>query len=66
MEMKFEFGDRLFWGILIFIGAIFLWLGILERFAPIWIGAVVGFIAGGLFIFYGPGERAESEKGAKS
>jgi hypothetical protein len=63
--MKFEFGDRLFWGILIFLAFLFLWLGIFEKFAPLWVGAVLGFITGVLFVFFGPGGKAKSEKGAR-
>lgn len=40
-------GNWLFWGIIAWIGFIFIWVGTLERFAPIWVGAIIGF-----FIFF--------------
>ena len=42
-----EFGDRLFWGIMVFIGINLIWLGLLEDILPMWVGAIVGII--GLF-----------------
>jgi hypothetical protein len=63
--VKLEFGDRLFWGIMIFIGSLFLWIGVFETFAPLWVGAVLGFITGVLFVVLGPGRKVKSEKGAR-
>lgn len=40
-----EFGDRLFWGIMVFIGINLFWLGALEDYLPMWVGAIVGIIA---------------------
>lgn len=37
--------DRIFWGIIAFIGVIFLWLGRLEEFIPFWIGVIVAVLA---------------------
>ena len=39
------FGDRLFWGIMSFIGINLFWLGMLEDYLSIWFGAVVGLAA---------------------
>jgi len=39
------FGDRLFWGIMVFIGINLFWLGMLEEYLPMWVGAIVGIIA---------------------
>jgi len=47
-------GDRLFWGIVILIGILFLWLGLLEKFVPIWVGVVLGFFALFVMLKYGP------------
>ncbi len=57
-----EFGDRLFWGIMIFIGINLLWLGLLENYVSMWVGAVVGLI--GLFaaIKYIPKPKTEDTK----
>lgn len=59
-------GDRLFWGIVILIGILFLWLGLLEKFVPIWVGIILGFFALFAMLKYGPRpkERGEGEKGA--
>jgi len=40
-----EFGDRLFWGIMIFIGINLFWLRFLEEYLPIWVGGIVGIVA---------------------
>lgn len=49
-----EFGDRLFWAIMIFLGVMFFWLGILEANIPLWIGAISGAVFGLAFVKYGP------------
>jgi uncharacterized membrane protein HdeD (DUF308 family) len=54
-----EFGDRLFWGIMMFLGFISLWLGIFEAYSPLWLGAALGAVAAVLFIKFGPGTRAD-------
>ena len=61
-----EWGDRLFWGMVFFIGIIFLWVGLLERFVPLWVGAIVGFFALFAMLKYGPRpkEKEEERKGA--
>lgn len=38
-------GDRIFWGIVIFIFICLFWLKCLERFLPMWFGAIVAMIA---------------------
>ncbi len=38
------FGDRLFWGIMVFIGINLFWLGVLEEYLPMWVGAIVGIM----------------------
>ena len=62
IQMKLEFGDRLFWGILIFIAFLFLWLGIFEKYSPLWVGVFLGGIAGTSFVLFGPGGRRDSVK----
>jgi len=49
-----EFGDRLFWGIMIFIGINLFWLGVLQKFVPIWVGTIIGILAAVAFIIYCP------------
>ncbi len=55
-------GNWLFWGVLAFVGIIFLWLGLLEQFLPLWPGAVIGFIVFLLLFIYGPRVREEEEQ----
>jgi hypothetical protein len=55
-------GNWFFWGVLTFIGIIFLWLGLLEQFLPLWPGAVIGFIVFLLLFIYGPRVREEEEQ----
>jgi predicted small integral membrane protein len=55
-------GNWFFWGVLTFIGINFLWLGLLEQFLPLWLGAVIGFIVFLLLFIYGPRVREEEEQ----
>lgn len=55
-------GDRIVWGIFAFIATIFLWLGLLERFVPLWVGAIIGVIAFIAIFKYGPPIREEEEE----
>lgn len=54
-----EFGDRLFWAIMIFIGITLFWVGVLETFIPLWTGAILGAVAGVAFINFGPHSKFE-------
>jgi len=59
-----EFGDRLFWGIIIFIGVNLLWLGLLANTISMWVGTIVGVLACLAVIRYGPRPKTEeSERG---
>jgi hypothetical protein len=56
-------GNWLFWSILAFIGINFLWLGWLEMYIPLWVGALIGsgvFLA---LLIYGPREQEEGQEG---
>ena len=59
-------GNRLFWGLIFFFGFHLIWLGILERFAPVWIATIIG----GIFVFYmlkyGPRPKEKGEGGKKT
>ncbi|MCB2191281.1 MAG: hypothetical protein KQI62_06930 [Deltaproteobacteria bacterium] len=57
-----EFGDRLFWGIMIFLAFISLWLGALEAYTPLWLGIVLGAVAGVLFVKFGPTPRTDEDE----
>ena len=62
MLPRMTWGNWLFWGIIAFVGVILLWLGILERFVPLWIGAVVAFILFLALFKYGPRPKEEEEE----
>ena len=62
MLPRMTWGNWLFWGIMAFIGVILLWLGILERFIPLWIGAVLAFVLFLALFKYGPRPREEEEE----
>ena len=55
--------DWIVWGIFSFIGTIFLWLGLLERFLPLGVGAIVGVILFIALLKFGPRiEEIEEEE----
>jgi len=58
-----ELGDRIFWGVIFFIGVILIWLGVLEKFIPLWVGVIVGIFVFLAFLMYGlrPIEEKERE-----
>ena len=45
--------DRLFWGILGFIGIHFVWLALLEAHSPLWIGTALAAVAFAWFVARG-------------
>lgn len=55
-------GNWRFWGIIAWIGTIFIWIGVLERFAPIWVGAIIGFLIFIAIYKYGPRPKEEAEE----
>jgi len=61
--VRMTWGNWLFWGILVFVGINFLWLGLLEEFVPLWVGTVVGFIIFLAMLIFGPREKEEEEEG---
>jgi predicted small integral membrane protein len=56
------FGDRLFWGIMSFIGVNLFWLGVLEEYLSIWFGAVLGVVALFSAIMYLPRPKTEESQ----
>jgi hypothetical protein len=59
---RMTWGNWLFWGILVFVGINFLWLGLLEQYIPQWVGALIGLIAFLGLLIYGPREKEASEE----
>lgn len=45
--------ERLFWSLAIFIGVVFIWLGLIEDLLPIEVGGIVAAIGGLWFFFFG-------------
>lgn len=39
---------------MLFVGVIFVWLGLLERFIPLWVGTAAGVAAFLALLIYGP------------
>ncbi len=61
MLPRMTWGNWLFWAILAFVGTIFLWLGLLERFLPLLVGAITGFVIFLALFKYGPRPKEEEE-----
>ena len=55
-------GNWRFWGIMAWIGTIFIWIGVLERFAPVWVGAIIGLVVCLALIKYGPRPTEKEEE----
>ena len=62
MLPQMTWGNWLFWGIMAFVGIILLWLGLLERFMPLWVGGVVAFFVFLALFIYGPRPQEEEEE----
>jgi len=60
-----EFGDRLFWGVMVFIGINLFWLGTLEEYLPMWVGAAVGIMGLLATIRFVPKPRPEESNGGE-
>ena len=62
MLPRMTWGNWLFWGIMAFVGVILLWLGVLEKFVPLWIGAIAAFALFLALFKYGPRPKEEEEE----
>lgn len=51
---RLTWGNWIFWGVITFIGVNFLWLGLIEKYIPQWVGAVIGLFIGFILFRYGP------------
>ena len=61
MIPRLSTGSWRFWGIMAFCGVNFFWLGLLERFAPWWVGMIIGIVVMIVIIRYGPRPVEEEE-----
>ena len=55
-------GNWLFWGIMTWIGIVFIWIGVLERFAPVWVGVIIGLVAFLVIFRKGPRPTEKEEE----
>jgi predicted small integral membrane protein len=56
------FGDKLFWGIMLFIGINLFWLGVLEDHIPLWLAPIVGVIGTLSVIKFVPPPKSEGSQ----
>lgn len=54
MLPKMTTGNWIFWGVMVWLGVNFLWLGLLESYIPQYVGAIVATLAAAAVIRYGP------------
>ena len=59
MLPRMTWGNWLFWGIMAFVGIFLLWVGVLELFIPLWVGAIVALIVFIALLAWGPREQQE-------
>jgi len=53
-------GNWVFWGIIVWIGVMFIWLGLVP-FLPAWIGAIIATVLAFVTFKFGPRPKAEEE-----
>ncbi len=54
-------GNWIFWAVMAFIGFNLIWLGLVERFIPQWVGLIVALSIALAIVKNGPREREEEE-----
>lgn len=54
-------GNWIFWASMVFIGFNLIWLGLVERFVPQWVGTIIGLFIFLAIVKYGPREKEEEE-----
>jgi hypothetical protein len=59
MLPRMKMGDWLFWAIITWIFSNFIWLRFVEKFVPMWVGAVVATILAVALFKFGPRPREE-------
>jgi len=57
-------GDWIFWAVIAVLGVNLIWLGVLEKYAPLWVGWIIGAGIAFFLLKYGPrvGEGEEEEE----
>ena len=54
-------GTWFFMAVLVWIGFNFLWLGVVEKYVPMWVGAIIATLLAIAVFKYGPRPREEEE-----
>ena len=62
MLPRMTWGNWLFWGIMVFIGIIFIWLALFEKLIPLWVGLVIALAGFSAVIVYGPRLKEDHEE----
>lgn len=60
MLPRMTMGNWVFWSVIVWIGVIFIWLGIFPNL-PVWIGAIIATILAILTFKFGPRSEVEEE-----
>lgn len=57
-------GDWIFWAVIAVLGVNLIWLGLVEKHAPLWVGWIIGGLIAFVLLKYGPrvGEGEEEEE----
>jgi len=56
-------GDWIFWAVIAWLSVNLIWLGLVEKFIPLWVGYIIGLLIAVVIFKYGPrvGEEEEEE-----
>lgn len=54
-------GTWFFMAVMVWIGFIFFWLGVVEKYVPMWVGAILATLLAIAVFKYGPRPREEEE-----
>ncbi len=60
MLPRLKLTDRITWAVLLWIFFNLLWLKFLERFVPMWAGALIATVAAAAFVLFGPRPKEEA------
>lgn len=55
-------GTWFFMAVLVWVGFNFVWLGVVEKYVPMWVGAIIATVLAILVFKYGPRPQEEEEE----
>jgi hypothetical protein len=61
MLPRMAIGDWIFWGVIVLLGVNLIWLGVVEKYTPLWVGWIIGGVLCFIIIKYAP--RVGEEEG---